>query len=70
MMDAHLTMLATSPGMAATAFTGRQALTPETDLPYSYRVWSETVMGTWVWIDTDGIVVEVAAPLVLLWRTK
>lgn len=62
-LNEHLAVLATSPGMVATAFTGRQALTPETDLPDAYRVWNETVLGTWMWIDTEGIARETADPI-------
>jgi hypothetical protein len=62
-LNEHLTVLATTPSMSGYAFTGRQALLPETDLPDAYRVWSETVQNTWVWIDTDGCIIETRNPM-------
>lgn len=62
-LDEHLTVLAMAPGMKAVQFTGRQALLPETDLPDAYRVWNETALGTWMWINTEGIAYETYDPI-------
>jgi hypothetical protein len=62
-LNEHLALLATAPGLGAVAFTGRQALLPETDLPDAYRVWNETATGTWIWINTDGVCIETFDPM-------
>lgn len=59
-MDEHLALLAETAGYP---FTGRQALLPETDLPDAYRVWNETSMGVWVWVNPDGVIVESNNPM-------
>lgn len=59
-MDAHLALLTQT---TAYAFTGRQALLPETDLPDAYRVWNETADGNWVWVNPDGEIIVRARPM-------
>lgn len=60
MLDTHVTVLART---TSYTFSGRQALLPETDLPDAYRVWNETMVGTWVWVNTEGELIETAEPM-------
>lgn len=36
---------------------------PDPGYPGAYQVWSKTADGPWVWVDTEGNVIEAACPI-------